>query len=196
MSWSETLSVCFEKGIRVVWKNASSSNVYKVRNGCLGGIRGGGKGQKLWQGKLAYDYLMWLDSDQVWSAKDFLMLHQYMETHSDCQVVTGLYRQHEDNDNYLVQLLGKECFLSKKDLKDFPEVMEVGSAGLGFCLMRQGVMEKLDYPWFRPVGLQFDNGQDFTGEDAGLFIRLAHAGVHFYAHTCCVVGHEKSTVLR
>ena len=47
-------------------------NVYKVRSMLLGADQKFGLYQEPWQGKKEYDYIMWIDSDQVFEPNDFL----------------------------------------------------------------------------------------------------------------------------
>jgi hypothetical protein len=65
-------------------------NRYFVCNSCLGGSSTGGKNQKPFQGKVDYDYLMWIDSDQVFKPEDFLnLLKKAQET--KVSILSGLY---------------------------------------------------------------------------------------------------------
>ena len=65
-------------------------NRYFVCNACLGGSSRGGKNQKPFQGKVDYDYLMWIDSDQVFNPSDFFnLLKKAQETNVD--ILSGLY---------------------------------------------------------------------------------------------------------
>lgn len=195
-SWTDTILVCADLEILPVLSYAYCSNVYKVRNGCLKGRKDKGAAQKPFQGELAYDYLMWIDSDQVWAHEQFTQLFRYLEAHSDVGVLTGIYRQHENEPTYLVTQLGADRHATMQELEGRDEVIEIAGAGLGFCLMRYGVMEKLDYPWFRPVAMRFDDGFfDFTGEDSGFYYRARQAGIKIMADLGCRVGHEKPTVL-
>ena len=53
---------CFYNNVKIFMSNFQSSNVYYVRNLCLGGDVLKGKNQKPFQGKIDYDYIMWIDT--------------------------------------------------------------------------------------------------------------------------------------
>lgn len=76
----------------------------------------------------------------------------------------------------------------KKDL------IEVAYTGMGFMLVKRGVFEKLEYPWFKPVEKQIGNMVDFTMEDVAFCLRIQEKGIHVLIDPTVRVGHEKSVV--
>lgn len=177
-SWSELLLYCVTHKIRPIISSHQSSNVHFVRNMCLGADVLRGKDQKPFDGKLDYDFIMWIDSDQVFSVNSFKSLLKH-----DKDVVSGLYLMKNgqqyttvrnwDESNFLNK--GSFEFLNRKTLmewldenadgeieekkdklgnpyKDYSKckipLMPVSYSGLGWTLVKKGVYEKLSYPWF------------------------------------------------
>ena len=72
--------------------NRYTSNVYHVRNMCLGGDVTKGARQKPFQGNAKYDYLVWIDTDIVFCFND---LKKLLESKYD--VTTGIYTYNGTN---------------------------------------------------------------------------------------------------
>ena len=86
LSWSELMMYCLTHQIRPLVSCQQNSNVYHVRNACLGADILRGSLQLPFDGKLDYDFIMWIDSDQVFSPAQFETLLRH-----DKEVVSGLY---------------------------------------------------------------------------------------------------------
>ena len=177
-SWSELLLYCVTHQIRPIISSHQSSNVHFVRNMCLGADVLRGKDQKPFNGSVNYDFIMWIDSDQVFTVNAFISLLRH-----DKDVVSGLYLmsngkeytavQKWDESNFLdrgsFKFLNKNSLMNwldqnadgeieeKKDemgqpYKDYSKckipLMPVSYTGLGWTLVKKGVYEKLPYPWF------------------------------------------------
>ena len=63
--WTELFAWCLKNGIKPVLSRKQSCNIYYVRNMCLGADVMRGKNQKPFDGKLDYDYLMWIDDGET-----------------------------------------------------------------------------------------------------------------------------------
>lgn len=199
LSWSELLAACIEsKRVKVRTSPAQDANVYYVRNKCLGGDVLRGTKQLPYNGE-KYDYIMWIDSDIVFTPDHFLKLLQY-----DLDIVSGLYmmqggRQYaavKDWDEEFFKKHGYFQFLTPEDIKGKTKLIEVAYSGFGFKLIKRGVFEKIGYPWFRPVYHQLtDQIRDFSSEDVS-FCRLAiEQGFKIWADPTVVVGHQKRVIL-
>lgn len=239
-SWSELLVYCLTHKIKPIISSHQSSNVHFVRNMCLGADVFRGKDQKPFDGKLDYDFIMWIDSDQVFSVNSFISLLKH-----DKEVVSGLYLMHDgkqyttvrnwDEVNFLNK--GSFEFLNKKTLiewldenadgeieekkdqkgnsyKDYSKckipLMPVSYTGLGWTLVKKGIYEKLNYPWFYGTKITLnktfsigdgdditDNREivDYTAEDVTFFLNLKNINVTPYVDVHSFVGHEKHIVL-
>jgi len=183
-----------EENIIVEWY---PGNCYYVRSKCLLGSTKKGRKQKPFQGVLDYDFVLWVDSDMVYKPE---MITQLLSHGKD--IVSGWYVGPADNvvagdswdlDHYAkkgyFQPFSKKYVLEQKAL--FPAVW----IGLGFCLMKRGVLEKFEYPWFRPVWP--DLGPDlseFTSEDVGFSIMGQDEGFELLIDPQVHPGHEKSII--
>ena len=107
-SWSELLLYCVTHQIRPVLSSHQSSNVHFVRNMCLGADVLRGKDQKPFDGKLDYDFIMWIDSDQVFSVRSFISLLKH-----DTDVISGLYLMKNGQEYTAVQNWDESNFLNK-----------------------------------------------------------------------------------
>jgi hypothetical protein len=223
-SWSELLLYCVTHKIRPIISSHQSSNVHFVRNMCLGADVLRGKDQTPFDGKLDYDFIMWIDSDQVFSVDSFISLLKH-----DKDVVSGLYLMkngHQytavrnwDESNFLDK--GTFEFLNRKTLmewlddpyKDYSKckipLMPVSYTGLGWTLVKKGVFEKLSYPWFYGTKITMNKtvsiGEgddvtenreivDYSAEDVTFFLNLKKINITPYVEVSSIVGHEKPMV--
>ena len=73
----------------------------------------------------------------------------------------------------------------------------VDYTGFGWVLIKNGVFEKLEYPWFAPKMQVFESGdvQDMCGEDVSFCLDAQEAGFEIWADPRIRVGHEKTRVI-
>ena len=166
-------------------------NVYKVRSLLLGADRIFGQYQEPWQGKKNYDHIMWIDSDQVFEPNDFFKLLEH-----DKDIVSGLYLRKPQGDTLNDIPIEFACFNEDGKMLYTNEVngelRKVWSNGMGWMLIKKGVFEKIEYPWFGPI----IEGLGFHGEDVSFQLRAKDVGFDSYVDTSIVVGHEKEVVLK
>ena len=202
-SWSSLLSHCNEFSVKPYLRLAHSNNIYMVRNKCLAGEHNGDINQKPFDGKIDYDYIMWIDSDNVFTAKHFKELLDRIESNKKMDILAGLYLA-EDRERYLAHYLPdqkfrkfKSEFIKPEHLKDLPnEPFPVLFSGMGFMIVRYGVFEKLEYPWFEPYTLEQSGGKrDVVGDDASFCLKAKDAGFKTFIDPRIVVGHEKPVIL-
>jgi hypothetical protein len=209
-SWSKfTVSVANTQKINITYTNAYSPNIYHCRNILLGGNNLGGTYQPPWGGKFNYDYIMFIDTDQVFEPEDAYRLIDTMEANPKIDVLAGMYVM-ADNTLSTVILDWDEEFFSEHGRFDFKtprQMQEIGKAspnglvkafygGLGFSIFRKGVFDKLEYPWFEPITHKVGRGTDLMGEDVSLFWKLNQKGVDFWVDPFIYVGHEKYQILK
>lgn len=168
MSWSSTLIELMNNNIEVVISNKYTSNIFFVRNMCLGANVMLGKSQKPFGGNLEYDYIFWIDSDVIFTSKDVLDVIQIMENDKTKNIVSGMYLMDNgieyttvDKGNFdfnaFVKNNGSFTFMDVGDvLLKRDELFEVDYTGFGFICIRQGIFEKLEYPWFSPTFINID----------------------------------------
>ena len=79
--------------------------------------------------------------------------------------------------------------------------MQVEYTGFGWILVKKGVFESLEYPWFRPLWHTIhtkDDGTeitDFSSEDVSWCKLVIEKGHKIWVDTTSVVGHEKMMIL-
>jgi len=198
-AWTNLFAWCINNNINPILSNSYDSNVYYVRQKCLGPDVLKGKHQKPFDGKLNYDYLMWIDSDMVFTPEDFKAL---LDMNKD--IASGIYKmvdqvQYATVEKYNTQEYkdnGKFTFLNDEILTTKPNIFPVEYTGFGWMLIKKGVIESMEYPWFRPEWMNFGNGiEDFTSEDVGLCINVKKKGYKIYVNKKVHIGHEKSLII-
>ncbi len=85
--WTNLLGYCYNNGHSVIYSQKYSCNIYYARNMCLGGNILAGENQKPFGNKLDYDYMMWIDSDIVFTPQQFQKLLDHKE-----DIVSGIYK--------------------------------------------------------------------------------------------------------
>ena len=66
-----------QKNYKILLSQKTGSNIYHLRNACLGGDVLSGENQSPFQGKIDYDFIFWIDSDSVFSPMDIEKLINY-----------------------------------------------------------------------------------------------------------------------
>jgi len=208
LSWTDILTYCLSNNIKPIISNKLNSNVYFVRNAVLGGSVQNGIKQKPFNGQVDYDYIMWIDSDQVYTVNDFIKL---LSAKKD--IVSGLYLMNGGRRFATVQKWDKEFYktngyfefltpdmISEWNKNNPNKLMEVEYTGFGWILVKKGVFESMEYPWFRPIWEDFgttENGdpiREFASEDVGWCQTALKKGYKIWIDPTVVVGHEKMIV--
>ena len=207
LAWSDLMLQCLKKGYEVMISQQHSSVVHFARAKCLGGNVLAGPGQKPFQGEVEYDYIMWIDSDIIFTPDD---LFKMLDSPHD--VTAGMYMMEnlknlaavkEWNEDYFKQN-GTFEFLTPemvKGAKDFTgdRYLEVAYAGMGWMLIKKGVIESLQYPWFRSDIHTMLNGDktivDLSSEDVSFCRALKEAGHPVMLDTNVRVGHQKPMII-
>ena len=201
-SWTNLVTELPRHNIKWAMSQKYHVNRYFVCNSCLGGSSIGGKNQKPFQGKVDYDYLMWIDSDQVFEPWQFFnLLNKAKETNTS--ILSGLYLMQggevfatvEDWDKEFFKKNGYFKFLTPKDVSDKKEIFKVSYTGFGWLLVKKGVFESLDYPWVQPTWFDEDGIREMTTTDCGFMHRAAEKGFDTYIDPTIIVGHEKTQIL-
>lgn len=212
LSWTMLFNYCLNNGINPLITNHYSNNIYYVRNMCLGGNNLLGAEQVPFKGEVNYDFIMWIDSDQVFTVDSFVTLLKYQG-----DIVSGLYLMENGKEFATVEKMDNDFFAKKghyefltpeevllRRKKEKPPVMEVDYTGMGWMLVKKGVFEKLEYPWFRPEWVNYERSDasgnkitvnEFTMEDVAFCMRAREKGFKILVDTNVVIGHEKSVVV-
>ena len=199
-AWNEFAERCRDAGIKLVISRTYDAVVYYARNKVAGGDTRRGLRQVPWDGAVDYDYMLWIDSDVLFRFEDFLALLKHQVA-----IAGGVYLMADGQRFAAVETMDAEAFratghfefLTPAALARRDGLVQVDYCGFGFVLIRAGVFEKLEYPWFRPVWIDMPGGvREFTSEDVGFCIEARKAGFPIHVDPRVIVGHEKSTVLK
>ena len=73
----------------------------------------------------------------------------------------------------------------------------VDYTGFGWVLIKKGVFEEMEYPWFAPKMQVFESGavQDMCGEDVSFCLDAKEMGIETWCDPRIRVGHEKTRVI-
>ncbi len=206
MNWGAQNNIQF-----TMWKRYNA-NLYLSRNMCLGSVPQAGIHQKPWQGEFDYDYMLWIDSDMIWYPEAVQKL-----INANVDYVSGLYKIengiefatciNKDMEYFAktgrFEMLTEETLATTK-LNEETGLLEVEYTGLGFTLIRKGVWELFEYPWFIPTmeeHIYSEEGKedilvrDFTSDDGGMIQRFSTKGIKCWVDPNVRLGHQKSVVI-
>ena len=156
-----------------------SSMVNFARCKCLGANVLRGPDQVPWDGKLAYDYQLWIDSDIVFNSEKFWQLCDMGTIPAEGEeksIVSGWYCTEDGKTISVAHWLDEEDFRTNGGVMNH-ETLEsiarrkkpftVDYTGFGWVMIANGVFEHEDlkYPWFAPKMQVFESGsvQDMCG---------------------------------
>lgn len=197
--WTETIVALSSKGINIILSNKYVPVIHTVRNMVAGGASKFGKYQKPLNGIIPYDYMMWIDSDMVFSALDIIKLIDH-----DIPIISGwtvLKNQYTSNvctnmDHEHKRLNGIYPMLSSKEIESIKHPFKASFVGMSFILFKPNVFEKILYPWFDPLPFVESNGvKTLHGEDVSFCIKLKKAGFDIIVDPSIRVGHEKPLII-
>jgi hypothetical protein len=205
MSFLETTQLLNKNGYQIKISQKYSSNVYHVRNMCLGADVMMGKNQKPFQETIDYDYIFWIDSDVIFTYDHVIQLINH-----DKDIVSGLYlmdggqkytivKKGDWDFKKYVENNGSFKFIHRDDILGVNDLFEAEYCGFGFVCIKKGVIEKMEYPWFKPfffeIPVKNDKEEytirDFTSEDVGFCRSAINQGFKILVDPNCIVGHEK-----
>jgi hypothetical protein len=98
-------------------------------------------------------------------------------------------------DNDYFEKNGTFQFLSPTDLEAEPQYVPVSYAGMGWMLIRKGVIEDLKYPWFWSALETVGGLVDMDSEDVALCKAMNAAGHQVYIDKTIRVGHQKAMII-
>lgn len=199
LSWTVLIMELSKKGYQIIVSQQYSSVVHFARAKCLGGNVLKGRGQKPFQGELDYDYIMWIDSDIVFKPEDFFNLLE-----SPYDITSGIYMMEDlknfavtqEMDEYYFKKNGTYQFMTQADIdEEKTRYIPVEYTGMGWMLIRKGVIEKLSYPWFSSKIQKIDNLIDMESEDVAFCRALKESGFTIYIDSKIRVGHQKLLII-
>ena len=200
------VQLCFDlvqSGAAIQISQDYSSMVNFARCKVLGANVLRGKNQVPWDGKLEYDYQLWIDNDIVFNTESFWRLYQLgMEK----EIAAGWYATEDGHTTSVAHWLDEEGFKANKGVMNHETVETISKkrkpftvdyTGFGWVLIKKGVFENLEYPWFAPQMQVFESGevQDMCGEDVSFCLDAKKQGLEIWCDPRIRVGHEKTRVI-
>jgi hypothetical protein len=196
LCWTDLLVECSKRNIQFIVSQKYSSVVHFARSKCLGGNILAGPNQPPFKG-LEYDYMMWIDSDIIFNTADFFKL---LESPHD--VTAGLYLMENMKTFPIIQKFDSSYLkehgnfeLMREENLSREKYIKVDYAGMGWMLIKQGVVEKIRYPWFYAELQKWDTIEEMVGEDIAFCMSLNSSGTDIYVDTTIRVGHQKLLVI-
>ena len=199
--WTKLLEELPKHNITYELSQHYSCNIYHARTMCLGASLHLGVDQKPFGGTKDYDYILWIDSDMVFEPEDLFKLLEH-----DKDIVSGVYKM-SDNVNYAtVETMDEEFFeqwlhypfLNQKTIdRKEGKIFTCAYTGLGWMLIKNGVIEKLKYPYFHPRLLKWEKygWEDFPFDDVEICMRMRESGFDIWIDPKIRIGHEKVKIL-
>ena len=227
------VQLCFDmvqNGMAIQISQDYSSMVNFARCKCLGANVLRGPKQVPWDGKLEYDYQLWIDSDIVFNTEKFWQLcdlaipeesvkDEVVEKEDGTkeikrtvdetlhkEVVAGWYMTEDGRTTSVAHWLEEDDFRKNGGVMNHEtgdsiakrkKPFTVDYTGFGWVLIKKGVFENLEYPWFAPKMQVFESGsvQDMCGEDVSFCLDAKEAGFDIWCDPRIRVGHEKTRVI-
>jgi GT2 family glycosyltransferase len=208
--WTDLMFYCAQNRIAVIHQPAVHHNIHMVRDMCLG-VNMGHKGQLPMNEDCAYDYLMWIDSDQVWENSDFQKLLD-----ADEDIVAGWYKLAGSegkgvcagwySEKVLRERYGMPCLTTttleamKANEKGLIDLAAEGAehdhpwVGMGFMLVKKGVFEKIPYPWFYDDTVRTGDVITTKGDDISFCGKAHQAGYKIHLHKGVKIAHQKLAI--
>ena len=175
---------------------------------CLGANVLRGKDQVPWDGKLNYDYQLWIDSDIVFDTNKFWQLCDLSlnAEGEEKEITAGWYATEDGKTTSVAHWLDEEDFRKNGGVMNHETVESISKrkkpftvdyTGFGWVMIQKGVFEKLPYPWFAPKMQVFESGavQDMCGEDVSFCLDAIEEGYEIWCDPRIRVGHEKTRVI-
>ena len=170
---------------------------------CLGANVLRGPDQLPWDGKLEYDYQLWIDSDIVFNLENFYRI-LWMQK----DIASGWYCTEDGKTTSCAHWLEEDDFSKNGGVMNHEMLDSIGKrrkpftvdyTGFGWTLIKKGVFEhpEMKYPWFAPQMQVFESGevQDMCGEDVSFCLDALKAGFEIWVDPKCRVGHEKTRII-
>ena len=206
------VQLCFDivqSGMSIQISQDYSSMVNFARCKCLGANVLRGPNQIPWDGKLEYDYQIWIDSDIVFNTDQFwqlLDLANNGEEGGEKEIVAGWYATEDGTTTSVAHWLEEDDFRKNGGVMNHETVESISKrkkpftvdyTGFGWVCIKHGVFEKLPYPWFAPKMQVFESGavQDMCGEDVSFCLDALEEGYEIWCDPRIRVGHEKSRII-
>lgn len=193
-SWTKLLIALHKRGLGIKQSDEYNSSILHCRNAIVAPKERGisKKGCKPFGGE-QYDYCMWIDSDTVFEPEDFFKLLE-----ADKDIITGMVPMNLEGAGAFgdVNNWSPTRIANLKAIPSEPVLIEIEWCGFAFLLVKHGVFESLEYPWFRQTTYEVDNRIVVPGEDIQWCLDVREKGWKIFAHPQVRLGHEKGVIMK
>jgi len=193
-SWNNLRSAIAEHGdIQISLVLGGLASIVHLRNQIVAhGVADPKQDAKPFNG-MPYDYMMWIDSDTVFTPDDFFRLLE-----ADKDIITGLVPVDMSGRGALGQFNNFDLpkYLNLRCVKAEDPVFKVDFCGFAFLLIKHGVFESMSYPWFWPEWFMAGDRMVRPGEDFAWCIRAKELGWQIWAHPAVNLGHQKPVIMQ
>jgi len=205
------VQLCFDmvqNGMSIQISQDYSSMVNFARCKVLGANVLRGPKQVPWDGKLEYDYQLWIDSDIVFTTEKFWQLCDVAlpADEEERPISAGWYATEDGHTTSVAHWLEEDDFRKNGGVMNHETVESISKrrkpftvdyTGFGWVLIKKGVFENLEYPWFAPKMQVFESGavQDMCGEDVSFCLDAIDKGFKIWCDPRIRVGHEKTRII-
>lgn len=201
-------------GAEIMISQGYSPEIHQLRSSIAGGSCEFGLYQRPFAHQFLeddyYDYMLWIDSDIIFSLESFeelvLMNKQiasgWYKMSNGLPVVGNFIRRKLKftKKNFPLPLYDKDTIYhcsNSTEVETATEPFIVDWAGMGWMLMKRGVLEELKFPWFAPKIVRYNlpDSYEVLSEDLSFALSLKEAGIDIWVHPGVRVGHEKIRVI-
>ena len=205
------VQLCFDlvqSGLSIQISQDYSSMVNFARCKVLGANVLRGPKQIPWDGKLEYDYQLWIDSDIVFDTSRFWQLCDLAlpAEGEERSITAGWYCTEDGHTTSVAHWLEEDDFRKNGGVMNHETLESISKrrkpftvdyTGFGWVMIKKGVFENMEYPWFAPKMQQFESGevQDMCGEDVSFCLDAKDMGHEIWCDPRIRVGHEKTRII-
>ena len=156
--WMELFNFCMDNGIKPLMSMTGEQDTFAMKNMLLGGSMNGGSQQKPFQGKIDYDYMLWIDSKVLFTIENFKKLLDGIENYD---IVSGIhptsnmkaFNAIENTELSTLRDTGSFTNIPREKVEEAQKsdntMLKVDYVDFHFTMMKKGVFECIEYPWFK-----------------------------------------------
>ena len=160
-TWVELVKTLNKNKITFKLSQAESCNAFYARQSCLGANVLRGENQKPFNSRLKYKYLVFLNGNLIFTPKQFMSLYNLIQEKS-LSFLSPYIKDRQTG--YYDRKLSGDVLLGRVEYTEFDMV-----------IIKNGVIEKLKYPWFEPH--KSKNSFEVTSIDRRICEKLRSVGV-------------------
>lgn len=156
--WMEMFNFCIDNGIKPLMSFSGEKDPHVLRNLLLGGNMNHGFDQKPFQGKLNYDYIVFIDPSVLFTINHLKTLLFHIESHDIVSAIhptpdMKYFNAIENTDVSEIREHGTFRYISREKVEEMSKsenpLLKVDYVDFHFTMFKKGIFEVMEYPWFR-----------------------------------------------